>query len=346
MSGHDDNSDDLTLGETLAEDHWSSENSGVGQSMRRTGLVAELLQLSRERTDRHGGVDLSSQGSSAAVTQSPMDTDWPSRHGPASVEARTLAEQPELDQTVKFVPGARLTTRYTNLGLLGVGGMGVVLRIRDQLLNRTLAMKVLHRTLLAHPASVERFIQEAQVCAQLQHPNILPIHDLGVLEQGNPYMTMTEIRGDSFDEYIREAHSVTTDGRWRESRRGWNLFRLVGVFQDVCKAVSHAHKRQVVHRDLKPQNIMVCDRGEVLVVDWGLAKVLGVEETMEPVVLRGRRGMPTPRMQLGFPGPLRISHRNFSIPMRWRPARSIFMPWGSFFTSCCRPSSLCRSEWV
>ncbi|MEE2757883.1 MAG: bifunctional serine/threonine-protein kinase/formylglycine-generating enzyme family protein [Myxococcota bacterium] len=171
-----------------------------------------------------------------------------------------------------------LTERYEKLGELGAGGMGRVLKVKDKLLNRVLAMKVIHGYLFEHESNLQRFVQEAQVCAQLQHPNILPIYDIGILDSGPIFITMMEIKGDSLHQRIQAVHAASSHQSWQDTEDGWNLHRLVSAFHDVCKAVSHAHENGVVHRDLKPKNIMIGPFGEVLVVDWGLAKVIEADE--------------------------------------------------------------------
>ena len=165
--------------------------------------------------------------------------------------------------------------RYDDLGELGVGGMGEVRKIRDRTLNRTLAMKIIHPNLLSKQNVTSRFIEEAQVGAQLQHPNIVPIHELGRLEDGRLYFTMKEVKGRPFGEAIAEVHAAVENKRWQTTKSGWSLRRLIDAFHDVCRAVAYAHSKGVLHRDLKPENIMLGEYGEVLVVDWGIAKVLG-----------------------------------------------------------------------
>ena len=118
-------------------------------------------------------------------------------------------------------------------------------------------MKIIHKSFMENEVNAARFIHEAQVSAQLQHPNILPIHDLGLLDDGRIFITMTEIRGGSFDQYIKGVHDASSKGVWNASEDNWNIHRLISAFQDVCKAVSYAHQRGVVHRDLKPSNIMI-----------------------------------------------------------------------------------------
>ena len=164
---------------------------------------------------------------------------------------------------------------YDDLGILGEGGMGSVRLIKDRKLNRRLAMKIIHPNLLSHNSAAARFVEEAQVCAQLQHPNIVPIHELGTLPDGRLYFTMKEIKGQSLDTIIQLVHSRKEVKPMDNSLGNWNFRRLISVFYKVCQAIAYAHSKGVLHRDLKPDNIMVGEFGEVLVVDWGIAKVLG-----------------------------------------------------------------------
>ncbi len=160
--------------------------------------------------------------------------------------------------------------RYVDLGLLGEGGMGEVRRVRDRRLGRTLAMKVASAELLARPEMLARFIAEAQATAQLQHPGIVPVHEPGWLPDGRPYFTMQEVRGRTLAAVIAQVHA----GAEAHSGGGdWTFRRLVDAFLRVCEAVSYAHERGVVHRDLKPDNVMVGEHGQVLVLDWGIAKI-------------------------------------------------------------------------
>jgi eukaryotic-like serine/threonine-protein kinase len=179
--------------------------------------------------------------------------------------------------------------RYEDIALLGIGGMGEVRRVLDPHLNCSLAIKIIHRRLLGTDLLEDRFRQEAQIVSQLQHPNIPPIHDLGTLPDGRLYFTMREIKGRSLSKVIREVHEASAGGEWNMSASGWNFRRTVDVYRQVCEAVAYAHTKGVIHRDLKPANIMVGSFGEVLVVDWGLAKVRDEPEAvlpeMEPVVV-------------------------------------------------------------
>lgn len=164
--------------------------------------------------------------------------------------------------------------RYEDLGLLGEGSMGEVRRVRDRLLGCTLAMKIIKARYLRQSGLVTRFLEEAQTTAQLQHPGIVPVHDMGRRADGRLWFTMKEVTGQTLGALIKEVHTVSGH-QWQTSSSGWTLHRLMDVFLRVCEAVAYAHGRGVVHRDLKPENIMVGLRGEVLVLDWGLGKLVG-----------------------------------------------------------------------
>jgi len=165
-------------------------------------------------------------------------------------------------------------SRYEDLGLLGVGGMGEVRRVRERDLNRTLAMKIIKPDVMSKKASLARFIEEAQVSAQLQHPSIIPVHELGRMPDGRYYFTMQEIRGREIDDAIKSVHEASQNG-WQYDSHGWSLRQLITALQKACQAVGYAHARGVIHRDLKPSNIMVGRDGEVFVVDWGISKIKG-----------------------------------------------------------------------
>jgi serine/threonine protein kinase len=143
-------------------------------------------------------------------------------------------------------------TKYTFVKELGRGGMGVVCLAEDRELGRLVAIKVLN----THEDFGDRMIREAQIIARLEHPGIVPIHDVGTLPDGRIYYAMKYVRGSRLDEYTAPLRD-----RLRK-------------FQSVCDAVAFAHAHGVIHRDLKPQNIMIGSFGEVLVLDWGVAKLL------------------------------------------------------------------------
>jgi eukaryotic-like serine/threonine-protein kinase len=149
-------------------------------------------------------------------------------------------------------------TRYTLLERVARGGMGVVYSARDEKLDRRVALKVLNAT--ARSAELERrLIREAQVLSRLEHPGIVPVHDVGTLPDGRVFYTMKFVEGPRLDTHVESVDSVPDRLR---------------LFLRICDAVAFAHARGVLHRDLKPTNVMVGPFGEVLVLDWGLAKIL------------------------------------------------------------------------
>jgi eukaryotic-like serine/threonine-protein kinase len=232
-----------------------------------------------------GEVDAESQRSNHGATTDSGASD------PASNKRR------ETRRITSTSPAPPLPMRYRDLGLLGLGGMGEVRRVLDRDLNRTVAMKVIAAHLMEQPSSLARFVEEAQVSAQLEHPAIIPVHELGRLLDGRLYFTMQEIRGRTMAKMIREVHrgghSVGVSAG-SGALGAWTFRRLVMAFLRVCEAVAYAHGRGVVHRDLKPSNIMLGRNGEVTVVDWGIAKVLGrprsgdLDDEQMPLSLRGK----------------------------------------------------------
>jgi formylglycine-generating enzyme required for sulfatase activity/serine/threonine protein kinase len=162
--------------------------------------------------------------------------------------------------------------RYSIEGELGKGGMGAVLRVEDRTLARPLAMKVIRgqveetrgvRTPPIAPRQLQRFLDEARITAQLDHPGIVPVHELGVDAEGRAYFTMKLVQGRTLAEVLRLQASGDPE---------WTRPRVLALIQRVCEAMAFAHERGVIHRDLKPANVMVGDFGEVYVMDWGLAR--------------------------------------------------------------------------
>jgi formylglycine-generating enzyme required for sulfatase activity len=141
------------------------------------------------------------------------------------------------------------------------GGMGIIYRATDTVLGREVAVKVLQEKYGPESGAARRFGAEARITSQLQHPSIPPVHDLGTLPDGRPFLAMKLIKGQTLDALLHT--SATAD-------RG----RFVAAFEQVAQALAYAHAHQVIHRDLKPANVMVGAFGEVQVMDWGLAKVL------------------------------------------------------------------------
>ncbi len=155
-------------------------------------------------------------------------------------------------------PGRRLFI----LGEIARGGMGIVLLGHDTELGRDIAIKVLHDKHRDHPNMIDRFVAEARIAGQLQHPGVVPVHELGILADRRPFFTMKLVRGSTLAEILADRSAQAADRA-----------QLLRIFLRVADAIGYAHERSVIHRDLKPSNIMVGRHGEVMVMDWGLAKV-------------------------------------------------------------------------
>jgi serine/threonine-protein kinase len=156
-------------------------------------------------------------------------------------------------------------TRYRLLERVARGGMGVVYTAEDERLQRRVALKVLDLPETEGDLA-NRLIREARVLARLEHPGIVPVHDVGTLADGRVFYTMKFVEGNRLDKHIESVASIPDRLR---------------IFLRICDAVAFAHERGVLHRDLKPANIMVGPFGEVLVMDWGLAKILREKNRME-----------------------------------------------------------------
>ncbi|MEC8381333.1 MAG: bifunctional serine/threonine-protein kinase/formylglycine-generating enzyme family protein [Myxococcota bacterium] len=167
-----------------------------------------------------------------------------------------------------------ITERYSIQELLGRGGMGSVYRAHDKQLNRHVAIKVLNQKHAQHESlHLERFTDEALIIAQLEHPSIIPIYDVGQLPDGRLFFTMKEVHGIEMGKMIQAVHSALENGH-HQTQEGWSFRGLIDVLLRVSEAVAFAHSKGILHRDLKPSNIMVGEYGEVLLLDWGIAKIL------------------------------------------------------------------------
>ncbi|HEX6883516.1 MAG TPA: bifunctional serine/threonine-protein kinase/formylglycine-generating enzyme family protein [Planctomycetota bacterium] len=223
-----------------ARDVWLAQECGADAALRRE--VEELLAVDAD------GV--------------------PILEGPALVAA---AAPPEGGPALDLAPLAE--RRYEVRGELARGGMGAILRVNDPALRRELAMKVSLSQLgeargagSSGSAGLARFVAEAQITAQLDHPGIVPVHELGLDPEGRVYFTMKLVQGRELGEVLRHAHA---------GAQGWTRVRALGILRRVCEAMAYAHDKGVVHRDLKPSNVMVGEYGEVYVMDWGVARAGG-----------------------------------------------------------------------
>ncbi|WP_395736865.1 WD40 repeat domain-containing serine/threonine protein kinase [Prosthecobacter sp.] len=157
-------------------------------------------------------------------------------------------------------------------GLIARGGMGAIYRARQQALEREVAVKVMTR-LADSPEMATRFRREALVLGRLAHPNIVPVYDIGTDDEGQLFYTMKLVKGRTLQAILHDLRSGDPHTQQQHS-----LTSLLTVFRKVCDAIAFAHSQDVLHRDLKPENIMVGEFGEVLVMDWGLAKQLRADE--------------------------------------------------------------------
>ncbi|OAI39924.1 hypothetical protein AYO40_05255 [Planctomycetaceae bacterium SCGC AG-212-D15] len=204
----------------------------------------EGLESSVNKAGVDGGVTLAGDGAVAG----------PARSGHKSVK-ELLARRGKSGE------------RYLIEGEIARGGMGAVLRAVDCDIRREVAVKYLLKQ--TDPRNKARFVEEAQITGQLEHPNIPPVHELGVDSQKRVFFAMKMVRGRSLAQILDEL--------WKNPKtaeKEWPLSRLLTVFVSICNGLAYAHARGVIHRDLKPANVMVGDFGEVYVMDWGLAKVL------------------------------------------------------------------------
>ncbi len=153
--------------------------------------------------------------------------------------------------------------RYHLREKIAEGGMGDIHRAFDDTLKREVALKVILAKHAHKPEIIQRFLEECRITGQLQHPAIPPVHDLGTLPDGRPYLAMKLIKGQTLSALLPTLTSVR---------------QKLAIFESICQAVAYAHSKGVIHRDLKPANVMVGAFGETQVMDWGLAKILASRE--------------------------------------------------------------------
>lgn len=197
---------------------------------------------------------------------------------PLSGSDEDAAAMPSTELLERLGIHAPNTGRYRFRAVLGRGGGGVVLKVWDTKLNRPLAMKlVLGRgedrptgmTPKVDSRTLTRFVDEARIASQLNHPGIVPVHELGADESGRAFFTMKLVKGEDLSAIFEHV---------KTGKDGWNQTRALNVLLRVCEAMAFAHDKGVIHRDLKPANIMVGRYGEVHVMDWGLARVAGEKD--------------------------------------------------------------------
>ncbi len=201
---------------------------------------------------------------------------------PSSTLFNGTQDPPREDETVVQPAGLPepdagaqgFATRYGEPhAVLGVGGMGEVRAVRDHWIGRLVAMKTLRGELVGRSESRMRFLREVRVQGQLEHPSIVPVYDVGVTSDEEPFFTMRRVGGLTLSKVVQALAAGDADLAARFSRR-----KLLTAFSSICMAVHYAHTRGVVHRDLKPSNVIFGEFGEVYMIDWGIAKVMATPD--------------------------------------------------------------------
>jgi eukaryotic-like serine/threonine-protein kinase len=214
----------------------------------------------------------------AFAATTPLDPSAPTRQAAVrqlrSEAATILAPASMPDPSVSLAT----SERYEARGMLGAGGMGEVRLARDLWLGRDIAKKTLHAEVGTSSGGRARFLREIRVQGQLEHPAIVPVYDLGTDEDGNLWFTMRRIRGQTLTDVLVGLAAGDPELSARFSRR-----KLLTAFTNIAMVLHYAHSRGVIHRDLKPSNVMLGDFGEVYVLDWGIAKIVGADASADPL---------------------------------------------------------------
>jgi eukaryotic-like serine/threonine-protein kinase len=269
--------------EALVREHLKRHGDEPGQSLRALGSPQGVLDELNQVTDPDVRASLGHAHTPVAAdeyaTRVGSSTDPGVPCAPADPYATSVITGPT-------PPGGRRRSvgtftapgmRYRILRPYARGGLGEVMVAEDLELHREVALKQIQARHADDKESRERFVVEAEITGRLEHPGIVPVYGLSEYMDGRPYYAMRFIRGDSLNEAIEKFHA--TEGPTRDpGERNVGLRELLGRFVDVCQAIAYAHSRGILHRDLKPGNIMLGKYGETLVVDWGLAKPVGAPE--------------------------------------------------------------------
>jgi len=169
----------------------------------------------------------------------------------------------------KGLMGGNPENRYSASKKLNQGGMKTIWEVDDHRTARKVAMALIQDSKIASEEDIDSFLYEARLTANLQHPNIIPIYDIALDENGNPYFTMKALKGETLGKIIKQLRNGNKEYRQRYTRT-----RLLGIFLKVCNAIDYAHTKGVIHLDLKPSNVNIGDFGDVQVLDWGLSTLI------------------------------------------------------------------------
>ena len=253
------------------------------------GLVDALAS---KHLEIHGGVAWRSLLALAQAIQLRLDPSELSDPRLRAVLARFVDDRGDRDSSAQVGIPTGSCGRYEILRRHAKGGLGVVSLARDDELHREVALKEIRPDRADYPDYRARFLREAEVTGRLEHPGIVPVYGIGHHEDGRPYYVMRFIRGETLRDAIIRLHSPSPEGEGEDEgpeAERFDLHSLVGRFVDACHAVAYAHHRGVLHRDIKPGNIMLGPFGETLVVDWGLAKPFNAPASDEYHVEDGLR---------------------------------------------------------
>ena len=236
-----------------------------------------------EHLKQHGGdteaslAAVSSLGSVRDDLEQFDDTDL--QHSLAGAASRPAGPGGDAEATAAYAPSSRRAgARFRILRFHREGGLGRVFVARDEELGRDVALKEIRPDMVVEADLRGRFVLEAEINGGLEHPGIVPVYSLGTYGDGRPFYAMRFIEGDSLKEAIESYHKEHP----RPDPTAVEFRKLLGRFIDVCEAIAFAHSKGVLHRDLKPQNVMLGRFGETLLIDWGLAKATGRREPAGP----------------------------------------------------------------
>ncbi len=240
------------------------------------------------------GADAPTISLGAAAPSSPTMTETVNlSYAPASTSSSTVRfeDRPSVVAILRLAGLAAQAAatapvrKYEVTGKLGQGGVGEVLKVADRDLEREVAMKMLlaERGGTVSDDTLSRFLREAQTTGQLEHPNIVPVHDVGLDSNGRLYFTLKYVQGLSLKQVIqRRRDDARLEDTGESYRDLYTPRKMIEILIDICQGVAFAHSKRVIHRDLKPENVMLGKFGEVLVMDWGLSKILGSGSADQP----------------------------------------------------------------